>query len=178
MATRGLGKNVIQRLLILAQLLALVALLMGLLFFLNTTGGTLFLFSAVAPGLIAAAVLMVGVVAYYYFRQQHRLFDIVQFAPGEIIVHQGDPGDCVYFVREGEVEVQRDGAVVAVLTAGSYFGETALLTSEPRNATIRSVGATQLASLGKANFLTMLRLLPSTKENILATIQERAMERN
>ena len=174
MAKRVIGKTTTQRLLIFAQVLSLTALLMGLWFFLDTTGGTLFLFSAVAPGLVTVAIAIVGFVAYQYFRQQHRLFDILHFNQGEIIVRQADPGDCMYFVQQGDVEVERDGNVVATLSAGAYFGETALLTDKLRNATVRSVGETQLASLGKANFLTMLRLMPSTKGDIMATIQERA----
>ncbi len=174
MAQRVTGNTTIQRLLIFAQVLSLTALLMGLWFFLDTTGGTLFLFSAVAPAMVSVAISIVGFVAYQYFRRQHRLFDILHFADDEIIVRQGDTGDCMYFVQHGDVKVERDGAEIATLCAGTYFGETALLTEELRNATVRSVGDTQLASLGKANFLTMLRLMPWTKGDVMATIQETA----
>ena len=65
-------------------------------------------------------------------------------------------------------------AVVARLSAGQYFGEMALLSRSPRNATIRAVTATRLAVLGKENFLTMLRTIPAVHEDIMLTIQKRA----
>src|SRR5262249_30543202 len=57
------------------------------------------------------------------------------FEPGDIVFHEGDLGDNVYVIRAGECEVSRDGAVLAVLVAGEYFGEMALISDKTRNAT-------------------------------------------
>ena len=131
--------------------------------------------------ILAGVILIVVGVAILSFRQRHRLFDVQSYGPGEVVFRQGDAGDSVYFIRSGEVEVVReDGTeptVVANLSTGQYFGEMALLSNEPRNATIRTTADTELAALGKQNFLTMLSILPSTEEDILKTIQTRAMER-
>ena len=130
---------------------------------------------------VGVSILILIGVAILSFRQRHRLFNVQNYGPGEVVFRQGDIGDSVYFIRSGEVEVVReDGpelAVLAKLPAGHYFGEMALLSNEPRNATIRTTAETELAALGKHNFLTMLSILPSTEENILKTIQKRAMER-
>jgi CRP-like cAMP-binding protein len=119
-------------------------------------------------------------VAIYRFRASHHLFEIETFKPGEIVFHQGDPGDCAYFIHSGKVEVVRteDGkeSVVATLTKDQYFGEMALLSSTARNATIRAVEETHVAALGKSNFLRLLNVLPATKEDILKTVQFRAMQ--
>ena len=175
------GPTGIQRLLIAAQVLSLVALLLATQFLLNTTGGTLFVFASLSPVLVGVSILILIGVAILSFRQRHRLFNVQNYWPGEVVFRQGDIGDSVYFIRSGEVEVVReDGpelAVLAKLPAGHYFGEMALLSNEPRNATIRTTAETELAALGKHNFLTMLSILPSTEENILKTIQKRAMER-
>ncbi len=169
-----------KRLVVLAQLLTLAALVMGLQFLFNTTGGTLFLFASLAPVLVMAAILIVLAVLIHQFRRRHRLFDVETYEPGQIVFHQGEMGDCAYFIQQGEVEVVRevDGSekVLANLSAGQYFGEMALLSNEPRNATIRTVSATRLAALGKQNFVTMLGVLPSTQEDILKTVQQRAMK--
>jgi CRP-like cAMP-binding protein/Zn-dependent protease len=55
---------------------------------------------------------------------------------GEAIVTQGEEGDAFYAIRSGRVDVVRDGETIAQLGPGEHFGETALLTDEPRNATV------------------------------------------
>lgn len=62
----------------------------------------------------------------------------VLFPKGSDIVVQGQPGDCMYLLIEGQVDVVVNGAVVRLLTAGTHFGEMALMSSFPRTATIRA----------------------------------------
>jgi cyclic nucleotide-binding protein len=166
-------------LLILAQLLALLALGIGLLFVVNTSGGTLFLFSSISPLLVIVSAIIVLGVALDRFRKRHSLFDHAIFEPGQVIFHQGEMADCSYFIQSGRVEVLREengeGKVLAQLSSGEYFGEMALLSNQPRNATVRAVTTTRLALVGKENFLAMLRVLPSTRTDILKTVQKRAM---
>ena len=175
------GSAAAQWSLIAAQLLTLMALAMGLQFLFNTTGGTLFLFASVAPLLVTISVVILLALLIHSFRKRHSLFDIETYEPGQIIFRQGDAGDCAYFIQSGEVEVVREGdgteTVLEKLSTGQYFGEMALLSNAPRNATVRVLAATRLAVLGKGNFLTMLSVLPSTREDTLKTVQERAMKR-
>ncbi len=63
------------------------------------------------------------------------------------------------------------------LSKGQYFGEMALISNAPRNATVRSLTPVRMAILGKQNFLTMLSLLPQTQEDIMQTVNARAMSR-
>jgi len=162
-----------------ALLLTLVALLITLQFVIKTTGGTLFLFSTIAPLLVLLSIaILTGVTAYEY-HQSHKLFSIERFPAQHTIFRQGDDGDCAYFVRKGEVEVigEEDGKVVARLGPGKYFGEMSLISNAPRNATVRTSGPAELAVLGKRNFLKMMELLPETEEAVLSTVQKRAIER-
>lgn len=167
-------------LVVIAQLFGVAALSFGLLFVLHTTGGTLFLFSSGAPLLVFVSSGIVIGLAISRFRRRHSLFDVETCQPGQVIVRQGDIGDCVYFIQSGEVEVVRneggDEISVARLSGGQYFGEMALLSSQPRNATVRALTTVKLSVLGKRNFLNMLRVLPATQEDILQTVQERALE--
>jgi len=167
--------------LIVAQLMALVALALGLWFLWQTTGGTLFLFSTGAPLLVTVAILLFAIVAIRRFRRAHSLFSIETYQPGQVIFRQGEVGDCAYFIQSGEVEVVHEDekgqpTVLARLSDGKYFGEIALLSDAPRNATVRAVAPTKLAALGKANFLTMFNAIPSAHQDILKTIQQRVMK--
>ncbi|MEX1311301.1 MAG: cyclic nucleotide-binding domain-containing protein [Candidatus Sulfomarinibacteraceae bacterium] len=156
--------------------LTLVAMLSGLLFVHRTTGGTLFLFSLVAPIFVISAITIYAVTQILEFRQKHKLFKIETYPAGWTVFRQGDPADSAYFIRSGEVEVvdEDTGSVIRSLGSGDYFGEIALIANAPRSATIRTVSEVELAVLGKRNFLNMMRLLPTTEEAILHTVQERA----
>jgi hypothetical protein len=170
-----------QRMLVAAQILALISLAFGLQFLWNTTGGTLFLFASVAPLLLGIAVLMMILVIIAKLRKRHSLFDFETFAAGEVVFRQGDPGDCAYFVREGALEVVQDANgtenLIAKLAPGELFGEMALINSRPRNATVRATSKCTVAVLGKQNFMTMLNLMPHTQDDIMKTVKDRVMSR-
>jgi zinc transporter ZupT len=83
-----------------------------------------------------------------------------QLKKGEILFRSGDPGDALYIVGRGKVEVLEDGShdaqipgdAIAVLSAGSAFGEMSLLSGDPRTATIRAVEDTDLLKIDKSVF--------------------------
>jgi CRP/FNR family cyclic AMP-dependent transcriptional regulator len=176
----ALSSTFTNRLLIVAQLLALTALALGLNFLIRTSGGTLFLFASVAPVLVFIAIVILAGVGIQRYNASHHLFDVETYAPGEAIIRQGDPGVCAYFIQEGQVEVVRQeqgqDQVIATLGKDEYFGEMALLSSAPRNATVRAQKETRVAALGKDNFIKLLAVLPQTQESILRTVQARAKQ--
>ncbi|MCG8460019.1 MAG: cyclic nucleotide-binding domain-containing protein, partial [Holophagales bacterium] len=71
-----------------------------------------------------------------------------------VIFRQGDAGENFHLVRRGEVEIFDDeaGVPLATLGQGDFFGEMALISGEPRNATARTLRETQLYSLDTAHF--------------------------
>lgn len=164
--------------LIVALGLTLVALVVALEFVRHTTGGTLFLFTTVSPTLVIVSIVILLRAFIQDYRHRHKLFAVERYDAGATILREGDVGDCAYFIRKGQVEVirEKDGAVLATRGPGEYFGEMALLSNAPRSATVRATAPTELAVLGKQNFLDMIRLMPATEEAILNTVRERAME--
>ena len=88
-----------------------------------------------------------------------RLLRPRDYPAGAVIVRRGSPGDCMYFVVSGEVEVQvRPEAVV--LGPGEFFGEVALLTGGPRNATIVAARQCTLLILDIVDFRELLGRQP------------------
>lgn len=70
------------------------------------------------------------------------------------IIRENDPGDRFFLIREGSVVVKRGTPEqeIVKLRSGDYFGETALLTGQPRNASVYTLEETLLCSLSKASF--------------------------
>ncbi len=165
-----------------AQLLVLVAFGLALQFVLRTSGGSVFLFSALAPLLILLAIAIVAAHAISAFRKRHTTFIFEKLRPGEVVFRQGDPAECVYFIQSGDVEVvrrHRDGKEerVAQLGAGDFFGEVGLLSDQRRSATVRALAETQLALLGKENFRKMLLSVAPAREHILDTARRRVLRK-
>lgn len=60
-----------------------------------------------------------------------------EFAPGQTIIHEGEPGECMYILEEGTCSAFVDGkSVYSYKDSGEYFGELALLNNEPRKASV------------------------------------------
>jgi CRP-like cAMP-binding protein len=102
------------------------------------------------------------------------------FRDGEVIVQQGDTGDCMYVVQKGKVEVltAKGGADLrlAVLGEGDFFGEMALFEREVRSATVRALGDVWVLTLEKKSFLRKVQEDPSLAFRILEKMSHRIRE--
>jgi len=87
-------------------------------------------------------------------------FKTRQVTSGEIIIKQGEPGDYFYMIKTGSVSVhvEMNGKVnqVAKLTAGQSFGQDALVSDLPRNATVMATAPCELGMLTEADFEDLL----------------------
>mmetsp|Transcript_4290 Transcript_4290/g.6344 ORF Transcript_4290/g.6344 Transcript_4290/m.6344 type:complete len:744 (+) Transcript_4290:146-2377(+) len=93
----------------------------------------------------------------------------VDYIKEELVFVEGDPGDDVYVIDSGEVAVfaQDTGKVIKILKAGSIFGETALMTGKPRNASAKcSSPACHLSRLPKKAFLDLIAQDDSASINL------------
>ena len=101
------------------------------------------------------------------------------FEPGEEIIRQGDIGDRIYFLIDGEVDVLIDGKLDNTLGAGSVFGEIALMNSSPRTATIRARSSVNLATVRRDTFHTLVAHFPGVKAAMKELLDRRtASEEN
>lgn len=102
-----------------------------------------------------------------------------EFGPGQLIVRQGDPGDKLYIVVEGVVEVVAmpsdgsDSTTVAYLGQGEVIGELALLTGSPRSASIRSPEQATLFAIAGPIFVEQLDNLPALARNLCVVLAKR-----
>jgi CRP-like cAMP-binding protein len=97
---------------------------------------------------------------------------------GETIIRQGEAGEECYVLRSGRVEVLTGGAqgderMLATLDPGSLFGEAALLTDEPRNATVRATEPCTLLALRRTDLLEVLGADRQTRERMLELVRMR-----
>ena len=94
-------------------------------------------------------------------------------APGEEVVHEGEPGELFYAVADGELEVSVDGRALRTLQRGDSFGEIALLHSVPRTATVRAATQARLYALARAPFLAAVAAHPLAAEEAERAVGER-----
>lgn len=76
--------------------------------------------------------------------------------PGDVIVREGEPGDSLYIVVDGKVEVVDDNRILNQLGARTVFGELSMLDSSPRTATIRALEETSLLRLDQTSFYEIM----------------------
>lgn len=96
---------------------------------------------------------------------------------GDVIIRQGEIGDRFYLIKSGRVQVtaKHNGQAqdLARLGSGEFFGETALLRGEPRNATVRALEDVEAFTLSKDEFLTAVRNHKSFEEQMAKTLFSR-----
>ena len=101
-------------------------------------------------------------------------FEARQVRAGTRLTTEGASGYTFFVIESGTVEVERDGSVVNTLGPGDFFGETAILSGERRNATITATSDVDLLVL----FGTEFRILERDWPGIAAKIAEKMAERN
>lgn len=97
---------------------------------------------------------------------------------GAVVIRQGEPGDACYLIHRGRVEVVADDGSaqarqLATLEAGALFGEAALLTQSPRNATVRTLEACELLILHRADLLAVMGSHPEVTRRMIELLRLR-----
>jgi CRP-like cAMP-binding protein len=102
----------------------------------------------------------------------------MQLPAGEILIREGDVGDRLYIIVEGDAVVTRDGVHVADQTVGDHVGEIALLRDVPRTASVTAKTAMKLLTLEREPFLEAVTGHPQSRERAEAIVQERLPDRS
>jgi CRP-like cAMP-binding protein len=103
-----------------------------------------------------------------------------EYLDGEIIIQQGELGDCMYVIQEGQVEVIReldDNRVrLAIRNQGDFLGEMAIFDREVRMATVRALGRARVLTVDKRNFLRRIHSDPSLAYRLVQSMSSRIRE--
>ena len=104
--------------------------------------------------------------------------DIVNFAAGQTIFNYGEPGDAIFVISSGEVEVffkndTGERIVLEVATRGDFFGELSMLDSGTRSASVVAIQDTQALRLERGDLEKFLQIRPQAAMDLLAAMGRR-----
>ena len=108
-----------------------------------------------------------------FIREIVQLMQHMVFLPDDYIIRQGEYGDCMYFLSNGDVEVLVNGSRVASLGQGSPFGETALIQGEKRMASIRALSYCEVYKLSKTDFDALRGRYPDFDAEVKKVVEDR-----
>lgn len=97
----------------------------------------------------------------------------VSFEPGTAIFEEGDEGDLMYVILEGEVLIISGGHVVDELSKGDLFGEMALIDKSQRSATATAKSSCTLAPVDQANFMFLIQHTPFFSIHVMSVMADR-----
>ncbi len=103
------------------------------------------------------------------------------YQDGEEIICEGEQGNCMFVIQEGEVEViiaGEDGQEIrlGVRGGGEFFGEMAIFDRDVRSATVRALGEARVLTVDKKNFMRRVHEDPSLAFRLVETMSRRIRE--
>jgi len=99
------------------------------------------------------------------------------YADGQMVFCEHEPGDELYIIKSGKVEILKitppEEILLSILREGDIFGELSIVSSAPRSATAVCAGETSLLPVSRQSLLTVFGKSPSTVGRILAALSQR-----
>ncbi|MDX1486883.1 MAG: cyclic nucleotide-binding domain-containing protein [Acidiferrobacterales bacterium] len=99
------------------------------------------------------------------------------YRPGEIIVKQGEIGDCMYVIQDGAVDVLKEEngvqTVVDSMHTGDIFGEMAIIDHTVRSSTVRASTPVRILTIDKKTFIRRVQEDPSLALSVLKVMSQR-----
>jgi CRP-like cAMP-binding protein len=99
--------------------------------------------------------------------------DEIDFPPGKVLAEQGARGREFVVILEGAADVNQDGRRLNTLGKGDFFGEIALVTKQPRTATVTSTAPMRALVITDRDFLALLKRSPEVAQGIVEALAER-----
>ena len=90
---------------------------------------------------------------------------------GEIVIKQGEQGDCLYVIQDGKVEIIDESGEkeirLAELGETEFFGEMGLFEKDVRSCTVRALGDAKIMTIDKRNFYKTIQKDPTLAYRLL-----------
>ena len=99
--------------------------------------------------------------------------DEIAVEDGKVLITEGARGREFFVIISGEVGVRRKGRKVATLGPGTYFGEIALLSQQPRTATVTAVAPLRVLVIADRDFVDLLDEIPELWLKVARSLAER-----
>jgi CRP-like cAMP-binding protein len=99
--------------------------------------------------------------------------DELALPEGRVLAHEGKPGREFFVLVHGTVRVSKKGRKLAELGAGDWFGEIALVTGEPRTATVTATTPVRVLVLSDRAFRRVVNDMPSIALKVMASLGQR-----
>ena len=104
------------------------------------------------------------------------------YTDGEVVIKQGDEGNCLYVIQAGKVEVIDESGnkeiKLAELGETEFFGEMCLFEKDVRSCTVRAIGEAKIMTIDKRNFYNTIQKDPSIAYRLLEKMSNRLRETN
>lgn len=99
---------------------------------------------------------------------------LLQHVPArELVYRKGDPGEGMFLIEKGQVELRGDDETLARLTAGNDFGEMALVTGRPRSSDALAVTDANLWTLFRSDFERVMGRYPAVQAAVTETVAQK-----
>jgi CRP/FNR family cyclic AMP-dependent transcriptional regulator len=99
--------------------------------------------------------------------------DSKTYSAGETIFEQGDPGDVMYVVLEGEVDIKAEVEVLEHLGEGHIFGEMAIIDKQPRSASAVAITDCRVAPVDQKRFAFLVQQNPYFAIQVMSVMADR-----
>lgn len=103
--------------------------------------------------------------------------DVMQIPAGQTIFQEGDPGDAMYVVLDGAVDIVHKGKVIEKVETGSIFGEMALIDDQPRSAAAITSTDSQIARVTQQRFEFLIQYSPFFAIEVMSIMAKRLRQR-
>jgi CRP-like cAMP-binding protein len=104
--------------------------------------------------------------------------DIIEIPPGTALFEEGDPGEVMFAVINGEVDLAIEGRVIDTVGPGGILGEMSLVDHSPRSATATARTAARIARVDQREFMFLVHEHPTFALEVMKVLAERIRRAN